>query len=163
MLQNNYMFSTPGVQRNGDPSLLCLGNEGARSFIIFRLTVKTGVIISVDELQAGKTSADQHTVASEGIPGGSCSFKRFLGIQKECNPGDHDQGRQMQSDKKSRRALYPEEEKLSAKLLTSLATGFNFSLKLRLLPKLCLCPQLQNRNPETEFWGKEKKIALLLC
>ena len=32
-----------------------------------------------------------------------------------------------------------------------------------LLPKLSLCPLLPNGNVKTEFWVKEKKIALLLC
>ena len=31
------------------------------------------------------------------------------------------------------------------------------------LLRLGLIPLLQNRNLETEFWMKEKKIALLLC
>ena len=34
---------------------------------------------------------------------------------------------------------------------------------LILLPKLALCPLVPNRNAETEFRVKEKKVALLLC
>ena len=30
-----------------------------------------------------------------------------------------------------------------------------------LLPKLSLCPSMLNRNTETEFWVKEKKIACI--
>ena len=49
------------------------------------------------------------------------------------------------------------------------ATGSEFALSTErsrivlLLPKLGLCPLVPNRNTETEFEVKEKRIALLLC
>ena len=32
-----------------------------------------------------------------------------------------------------------------------------------MLPKLGLCSSVPNRNAETEFWVKQKRIALLFC
>ena len=37
------------------------------------------------------------------------------------------------------------------------------SILMKLLLKLSLCPPSPNRNSDTDFWVKEKQIALLLC
>ena len=39
----------------------------------------------------------------------------------------------------------------------------DLDLGMSVLPEFGLCSLVPNRNVETEFWVKEKKIALFLC
>lgn len=84
----NDTFSTSEETRNQKPSVL--GKFLASSEIMFRLSVKSVIIVSANE---GKNNKDTHTAnalwgGSPGIPGNIGSFKHLLGIKRERNPQD---------------------------------------------------------------------------